>query len=106
MAGKNYNKISKAKTAKADEPILVETIEEVMTEPAPEVKKEPAYGVVSCLSLNVRKGPDIREAILGLIHRNDKVLIDEAESTDGWYSVCTEAGLEGFCMKEYISIDK
>lgn len=106
MAGKNYNKISKAKAAKADESTLVETVEEVMTEPAQEVKKEPVYGVVSCLSLNVRKGPDIREAILGLIHRNDKVLIDETASTDGWYSVCTEAGLEGFCMKEYISVDK
>jgi hypothetical protein len=31
-------------------------------------------------------------------------MIDEKESTEEFYKVCTAAGIEGFCMKKFIAI--
>ena len=30
--------------------------------------------------------------------------VKKLESVNEWYKVCTEAGIEGFCMKKYVSI--
>lgn len=88
---------------------IVEQIEEVVVEPEEkteeEVEAEPVVKgkVTDCIKLNVRKGALITSDIREVIEEGAIVEINEKRSTDDWYSVCTESGTKGFCMKEYIT---
>lgn len=121
----NYNKMSK-KDQKNETQELIEKIDEIIppvaeveesVEPISEEpvevesiidethKPEPINGVVSdCDQLYVRSEASTDSEPLGVINCDTKVQIYESESTDDFYSVCTETGLEGFCMKKFISI--
>lgn len=109
----NYNKMSKKHDKETEE--LLEKIDEIIPqaaevaepveEPEPEPVAAPIDGVVSgCTSLYVRSEPTVDSEPLGTIKCDTKVRIYESESTDDFYSVCTETGLEGFCMKKFISV--
>lgn len=99
----------------ADELVLGETDELIETD-AVEVEEEPAVvepenepishvGVVSgCKKLNVRSEASIKGNVVCIIAENDAVVIDVKASVDGWYKVYTEAGVEGYCMAQYIMI--
>ena len=88
---------------------IVEQIEEVVVEPEEKteeaVEAEPVVKgkVTDCIKLNVRKGALITSDIREVIEEGAIVEINEKRSTDDWYSVCTESGTKGFCMKEYIT---
>ena len=88
---------------------IVEQIEEVVVEPEEKTKEaveaEPVVKgkVTDCIKLNVRKGALITSDIREVIEEGAIVEINEKRSTDDWYSVCTESGIKGFCMKEYIT---
>lgn len=63
------------------------------------------FGIVSgCLHLNVRKEPSIAAPIHCLIPRSAEVRIEETESTGEFYKICTASGIEGFCMKKFITV--
>lgn len=65
--------------------------------------------VTDCIKLNVRSTPENDPSnvnVLGTIECLTGVLIDEAASTDDFYKVQTESGLEGFCIKKYIAIER
>ena len=84
-------------------------IEEVKQEPKveePEIEEpEPIIGVVTdCIKLNVRARPNQTAMILGVITAATELIIIEEESTRDFYKICTSAGLEGYCMKKFISI--
>ena len=127
----NYQNYSNNKTSNTTavveevvEPVIDETIEEVAVEesveevtveetvePTVEVEEPVAvikavYGVVNgCNLLRVRKVPSTDAAVLCEIDVNSKVEVNEVESTADFYKVCTEAGIEGFCMKKFIKIE-
>lgn len=88
---------------------IVEQIEEVVVEPEEKteeaVEAEPVVKgkVTDCIKLNVRKGALITSDIREVIEEGAIVEINEKRSTGDWYSVCTESGIKGFCMKEYIT---
>ena len=88
---------------------IVEQIKEVVVEPEEKTKEaveaEPVVKgkVTDCIKLNVRKGALITSDIREVIEEGAIVEINEKRSTDDWYSVCTESGIKGFCMKEYIT---
>lgn len=90
---------------------IIEQIEEVIVEPeekteeAVEVEVEPVVKgkVTDCIRLNIRRGALITSDIREVIEEGAIVEINEKRSTDDWYSVCTESGIKGFCMKEYIT---
>lgn len=88
---------------------IIEQIEEVVVEPEEKTKEaveaEPVVKgkVTDCIKLNVRKGALITSDIREVIEEGAIVEINEKRSTDDWYSVCTESGIKGFCMKEYIT---
>lgn len=66
---------------------------------------EPLIGIViDCKNLNVRAQPDSDADVLGTIPADSEVLIDESDSTSEFYKVCAASGLEGFCMKMYITV--
>lgn len=62
--------------------------------------------VVDCAKLNVREEPDPDADILCEVPSQTELVIDENNSTDEYYSVCTAAGVDGFCMKKFVSIQE
>ena len=93
---------------KVDEPIegqiVIPEVEPIVTEPVvePEIRK---FGQVSgCKKLNVRKLPSRDAEIVSELVEGSKVMIDEKESTALFYKICTEHGIDGYCMKDYITV--
>lgn len=71
----------------------------------PPVVEEVKKGKVSgCFELNVRSGPSKDENVKCTLRVGAVVTIDESKSTDAFYSIRTESGLEGYCMTEYITV--
>lgn len=71
------------------------------------VEKKPLRGVTTkTFLLNVRKEPDINSEIIYRLDYSSLVMIDEESSTDEWYKIRTSNNIEGYCMKEYITIKR
>ena len=60
--------------------------------------------VTDCVKLNVREAASKDSSVLCEIILNSKVIVDEENSTDDFYKVTTETGVEGYCMKQYINV--
>lgn len=73
------------------------------TVPEPEVVPVEAV-VVNCVRLNVREAPSITAPVICTIPVGSDVLVCLEESTDEFYWVETAAGVEGFCMTDYIDV--
>ena len=98
---------------KVDEPIegqiVIPEVEPIVPEPViPEPVVEPEnqkFGKVSnCKKLNIRKLPSRDAEIVSELIEGSEVMIDEKESTALFYKICTEHGIEGFCMKQFIKV--
>lgn len=106
----NYSK-NENKTEVVEE-IVEQPVEEVEVVPEPEVEPEPEaeevkeiMGVVAgCDRLNVRADADSTAEILNTLAKGTKVQIDEAGSTKDFYKIYTASGIEGYCMKQFITI--
>lgn len=71
------------------------------------VANDICIGVVSdCDRLNVRKTPSRNALVVAEIDVDTEVMIDLDNSTAGWYNICTATGVEGFCMKDFITVNK
>ena len=119
MSNKHYTQYSKFS---GEEPMLVNdpeleveepiegqiVIPEVEPEPDPEPSVEPEnrkFGKVSnCKKLNIRKLPSRDAEIVSELIEGSEVMIDEKESTALFYKICTEHGIEGYCMKNFIKV--
>lgn len=78
---------------------------EVVTPIVPEVEAPKNLGkVVDCVKLNVREEPSTKASVVFEIPVGSTVFIDETCSTDEFYKICTEHGVEGYCMKKFIEI--
>lgn len=65
------------------------------------------FGIVTnCLYLNVRKRPDINADVAVVIDALTQVCVDLDASTEDFYKVRTSDGVEGFCMKKYITLSE
>ena len=94
----NYNKISTT-PANVDQ-TNVETTPAVVTPPP-----EPMDGYVTgCSRLNIRKEPSYSGEIVCEVLKGTTLMIDPTKSTDDWFKVYTELGVEGYCMKIYVTI--
>lgn len=92
--------IEPVETAETIEPIeVVEPAIETVIETAPAPKIGRVFG---CTSLNVRKAPKTNATVICTINCHAEVEIDELESTDDFYKICTASGIEGYCMKKFI----
>ena len=96
---------------KVDEPIegqivIPEVEPELVSDPEPVVEPENRkFGKVSnCKKLNIRKLPSRDAEIVSELIEGSEVMIDEKESTALFYKICTEHGIEGFCMKDFIKV--
>ena len=78
---------------------------EITTEVEEPPKKEKVLGtVVNCPRLRVREHPSINAVVAAEIDEGSEVVINEDKSTEEFYSVITDTGLEGYCMKDYIQV--
>ena len=86
--------------------IVAEGVQSVEVEQESKIEEpKPITGVVTdCLKLNVRERPYPTAAILGVITASTELMINEEESTADFYKICTSAGLEGYCMKKFVTI--
>ena len=103
---KNYNQMSKKNYDKTETVEQVETPVEtsIETEPVESANPEPVEGAVGCEKLYVRSDATVDSEPIGVINRDSKVFVYEDESTEEFYKVCTATGLEGYCMKKFISV--
>lgn len=59
-----------------------------------------------CMVLCVRKEPSTTSEVVKEVECLSEFEIDEEESTENFYKVRTESGIEGFCMKRFVQIKK
>lgn len=84
-----------------DKEVVIEASESETSEP----EIETTIGVVTdCLKLRVRKQPNTTAGVICEIDALSEVQIDKTKSTEEFYKVCTETGVEGYCMKKYIAV--
>lgn len=107
MSNVNYNKIAETKAKFGPIQNGVNTTPQPMFREPLDVTTEEyeVIGVVTnCGRLNVRSKPDLDASVVCVIPKASEVTINESESTEEFYKVCTAAGAEGFCVKEFIEL--
>ena len=62
--------------------------------------------VSGCLKLNIREEGYPGANVVCVVPEKTALLIEVAESNDEWYKVYTETGMEGFCMKQYVTLSE
>lgn len=60
--------------------------------------------VTNCLSLAVRSEPAIESKCLVALPVLASVDIDKTKSTDDFYRINTEDGIDGYCKKQFITL--
>ena len=125
---KNYSKFSQKKENVNLEEIFPETEaveadaeQEPIMDPVVEEEAEQAQEIVeesqkveeavqtvgfvdNCECLRVRKESNVDSEELCIINKLSEVVIDLDNSTDYFYKVKTSEGVEGYCMKKFITI--
>ena len=127
MAKHNYSQYSNA-NKKSDKPKLVpaDLTEDVVVDPVgepvatpsetvvPEVKmvtetvetvmlpKTVTGEVANCYKLNIRVAPVANARIEAIVDAGTKLTINVNESTDDWFKITTESGVNGYCMKKFV----
>lgn len=125
---KNYSKFSQkkenvnleeifpdAEAVEADvkQELIMDSVVESEAEQAQEIveesqKVEEAVQTVgfvdNCEHLRVRKESNVDSEELCIISKLSEVVIDLDNSTDYFYKVTTSEGVEGYCMKKFITI--
>lgn len=94
------------KTTKTEETIdemVISNVDEVVEE-TEEVTPKTLLGVVTgCLKLNVRKKANIKADVVSVVDAKSEATVYPDDSTKDWYKV-TVNGIDGFCMKKFVSI--
>ena len=104
--GKN-NKQSKPVVDTPVEPEVIEEVVEEVEAVTEEVIPQPVIGFVSnCDRLNVREKPFKGSNVLTILAGGCDVIVNEHLSTENFYHVQTRHAIQGFCQKDYISIQQ
>jgi hypothetical protein len=97
----------------AEQEPIIDPVAEAEAEQAQEIVEEsqeveeavPTVGFVdNCECLRVRKESNVDSEELCIINKLSEVVIDLDNSTDYFYKVTTSGGVEGYCMKKFITI--
>ena len=102
MSKKKNNHAAPAAEVEQEIPEVVEQLE------VPVEVKQPEFAtgkITGCYSLNVREHPDAKANVLTVLSGTSEVRVDVSNDYVDWYHVHTVGGVEGFCMKKYITIN-
>ena len=80
--------------------------EEVTKEAIKEADSTVVGYVSGCLKLNIREEGYLGANVVCVVPEKTALLIEVSESNDEWYKVYTETGMEGFCMKQYVTLSE
>ena len=91
------------------EPEVVEPIIAESEQPVTPVieKTEPKSHkaiVCNCKKLNVRENPKPKANVIMIINEDDEVTVYTDGSVGNYYSIRTESGIEGYCVKDYLKM--
>ena len=108
----NYSKPTVPEVVKEAEDIELDAapIEDVVPEvdPEPEVEPappaEPKTGIVTANKLNIRKLPSPTAEVAVIVDKGAKLMIDPEYETVEWVKVYTASGIEGYCMKKFVTV--
>lgn len=81
-------------------------VEEVESELEEIEAIECVIGHVNVEKLNVRIAPVFDAEVVTIVKENTELEIGLDESTDEFYKVYLANGVEGFCMKEFVTINE
>lgn len=95
---------TKKESGAMDLEALKETVEETLDDNKTFGNNKTFGVVVNCQSLNVRHEASLDSNVASSLRVDSEVIIYEDASTEDFYKVCTSAGVEGYCAREYISI--
>ena len=130
MSNHNYkqyynNKPKEQKQAAAEKPVPEKPVKPAVVEPELEEQKpvvaetpvieepviestKPAEHVIgkvaNCKLLNIRIAPRKFADVIAVVNADSELVVSLDQSEGDWYSVCTAAGVEGYCMKEFVKI--
>lgn len=98
-----------AKLVSQPEPEVVEPVVTEPEQPTTSVieKTEPETRkaiVCNCKKLNVRENPKPKANVIMIINEDDEVTVYTDGSVDNYYSIRTESGVEGYCVKDYLKM--
>lgn len=91
----------KMESAPVVEPIIVNEVADI--QPKREVKTNFIGIVAGCNKLNVRSKPSIDADVVTVLEVNSEIVVDTARSTTDWLKITTTAGVEGFCMRKFVT---
>lgn len=111
MENNNYNQRanSRAEDESRSNRNQLPVVEELAEADSPVLKavEDVKIGMVTdCKKLNVRKNPSADADIICELLKLAEVMISDSESTDEFYKINTDSGIEGFCMKKYIAVNQ
>ena len=101
MSKHDYSKIAKREETKPIDNAVPEDIRNEVID-AIEDSISNIGIVIDCVKLNIRRYPKKESYVLCEVPVLTELRIDSDRSTDEWLSVCTAAGIEGFCMTKYV----
>lgn len=104
----NYSNYFKPNKPRAEEPEILgvdlSPADDVCIKAAHPVAA-PIVGIVAnCVRLNVREEPSIESDIVTILDKGSEVHIEDSESSEDFYKICTATGIDGFCMKKFIDV--
>lgn len=82
-----------------------EATAEIHGDPVEVAGPKEKVGIVNCARLNVRVSPTRDASIVCILDRGAKVSIAN-DSGDEFYSMYTETGVYGYCMKKFITVEE
>lgn len=82
---------------------VADNVEKLLDKPV-QISQSEIGTVINCKKLNLRVKPSKAASIIYEMPADSRLTIDINKSVNGWLYVRTESGLEGFCMKEFVSI--
>ena len=103
---KREMKSTKVEETVIEEPV-VETVVETPVEKVEEPIPVPVFGIVAnCSKLNIRKEAKKEADAVTVVNAGSKLTIDLDCKNKKWYKVTTADGKNGYCMKEFVTIEE
>jgi hypothetical protein len=88
--------VTPSETVVPEVKMVTETVETIM------LPKSVTGEVANCYKLNIRVAPVANARIEAIVDAGTKLTINVNESTDDWFKITTESGVNGYCMKKFV----
>lgn len=60
--------------------------------------------IVNCLLVAVRKEPKVDAELVCELPSSTNLVVEDQSTSGKFYKICTPSGIEGYCLKKFISI--